>query len=131
MNITKYIFKDELIKAYLGRLSDDTIPDFHKKWEIIKKWRKSCIDGDLTSTKETSVQGVFLSEIFGTVLGYSTVVDGGIYNQIQEFNSTLDGSEADGALGYFNNYAKLRDIRVAIELKGASISLDKKQNRSS
>lgn len=131
MNKIGHIFKNDLLKAYLARISDDTIPEFKHKWDIIQKWRRSCIEGDLTSTKETSVQGLFLSEIFGSILGYSTVIDGGVYNQMQEFNSTLDGSEADGALGYFNNSAKLRDIRVAIELKGASISLDKKQNRSS
>lgn len=131
MKKIQHIFKEELIKKYLDKYLEESILDFDKKWDIIKKWKKSCESGDLTSTKETSVQGLFLSEIFGQVLGYSTVVDGGVYNLVQEFNSTLDGSEADGALGYFNNKAKLRDVRVAIELKGANISLDKKQNRSS
>lgn len=131
MNTVKHIFKEELINTYLDKFSSELISDFDTKWNIMKKWKKSCESGDLTSTKETSVQGVFLSEIFGNVLGYSTVVDGGVYNLIQEFNSTLDGSEADGALGYFNNALKLRDVRVAIELKGANIPLDKKQHRSS
>lgn len=82
MNTVKHIFKEELINTYLDKYLSELIPDFDAKWNIIKKWRKSCEGGDLTSTKGTSVQGVFLSEIFGNVLGYSTVVDGGAYDLI-------------------------------------------------
>ena len=125
------IFKEELITGYLNKFSEEQIKDFDSKWKRIQKWKYSCEKGDLTKTKETSIQGLFLNQIFGEILGYTTVIDGGIYNQIQEFNSTLDGSEADGALGFFNVQEKIRDVRVAIELKGADVPLDKKQNRSS
>lgn len=125
------IFKDELLNAYLKKFDETQISNFDEKWNILKKWKKSCEVGDLQKTKETSVQGLFFSQIFNQVLGYRTLIDGGIYNQSPEFKSTLDGSEADGALGFFNAAQNLRDVRVAIELKGASISLDKKQHRTS
>lgn len=125
------IFKKELLDAYLAKYSEIQIDDFESKWNTIKKWKKSCETGDLNRTKETSIQGLFFSQIFNQILGYKTVIDGGVYNQMQEFKSTLDGSEADGALGFFNPANKLRDIRVAIELKGATVPLDKKQHRTS
>ena len=125
------IFKEELLSAYLKNFSETQMDKFEEKWKILKNWKKSCEIGDLKKTKETSVQGLFFSQVFDQVLGYKTVVDGGIYNQISEFKSTLDGSEADGALGFFNISHGLRDARVAIELKGATVLLDKKQQRSS
>lgn len=120
------IFKEELLSAYLKNFSETQMDKFEEKWKILKNWKKSCEIGDLKKTKETSVQGLFFSQVFDQVLGYKTVVDGGIYNQISEFKSTLDGSEADGALGFFNISHGLRDARVAIELKGATVLLDKK-----
>ncbi len=133
MNTIPKIFKDRLIKNYMSKFSKDNINDFEQKWKQIKKWRKSCIQGDLEHTKETQIQGVFLVQIFDEILGYSTVTstDSDFFNQKQEFNSVLDASEADGGLGFFSVRHKVNDVRVVIELKDAKKDLDKKQNRSS
>jgi len=128
MNSIDRIFKKRLIVNYLQKFSSQNINDFERKFKIIQNWKKACEIGNIRSTKETSIQGKFLDQIFGEILGYDTLVDGVEYNQIQEFNSVLDSSEADGALGFFTKDSK--DVRVVIELKDANTSLDKKQNRS-
>lgn len=127
------IFKDKLIANYLSKFTRDDIPDFDKKWQIIRRWRKSCLQGDLNQTKETEIQGAFMMQIFDQILGYSSVTstDTDYYHQKQEFNSALDASEADGGLGFFSAVHKVRDVRAVVELKDATTSLDKKQNRSS
>jgi hypothetical protein len=133
MNSTAKIFKDRLIEKYLSKFTSDDIVDFPNKWKKIKLWRKSCIEGDLEHTKETAIQGAFMVQIFEYVLGYSTQTgtENDIYNQTQEFNSVLDASEADGALGFFSKSANSKEVRAVIELKDANKDLDKKQNRSS
>ncbi len=127
------IYKDKLITNYLSKFTRDSIPDYDKKWQIILRWRKSCIQGDLSQTKETEIQGAFMMQIFDQILGYSSVTssDTDYYHQKQEFNSALDATEADGGLGFFSVVHKVRDIRVVVELKDATTNLDKKQNRSS
>ena len=91
------------------------------------------MQGDLNQTKETEIQGAFMMQIFDQILGYSSVTstDTDYYHQKQECNSALDASEADGGLGFFSVVHKVRDIRAVVELKDATTSLDKKQNRSS
>ena len=94
----------------------------------MRRWKKAVETGDLLKTKEKTVQGKFLTDVFERVLGYTTVVSGGEYNQEAEYTSKLDGSQADGALGYFSQTSKI--VRAVIELKDAKTDLDKKQHRS-
>ena len=132
MNSTPQIFKDRLINGRLSHFSRDDVPDFDKKFHEISLWHKSCTEKDLDKTKETSVQGLFMTRLFNGVFGYSEIVDvGDCYNQERENKTLLDTSEADGALGFFYKTTGTKDVRVVIELKDAKTPLDKKQNRSS
>lgn len=132
MNSTPQIFKEKLINGRLSHFTKDDITDFDKKFHEISLWHKSCTEKDLEKTKETSVQGLFMTRLFQGVFGYSEIVDAGdCYNQIRESKTVLDTTESDGALGFFYKSTGVKDIRVVIELKDAKTSLDKKQNRSS
>ena len=113
MNTIAKIFKDRLVKKYLSKFSKNNISDFERKWKRIQNWRKSCIQGDLEHTKETQIQGAFFAQIFDEILEYSTVTstDGDFFNQKQEFNSTLDASEADGGLGFFSERHKVVSVK--------------------
>jgi hypothetical protein len=128
MNNTPILFNRKIMDKYLYAYKDEQIADYKNKRIEISRWKKAVETGNLHKTKETAVQGKFLAEIFEWVLGYATVVNGGEYNQEAEYTSKLDGSEADGALGFFTPDTKT--IRVAIELKDANTDLDKKQHRS-
>lgn len=132
MNSTPQIFKERLINGCLAHFTKENVTDFDKKFHEISLWYKSCTEMNLEKTKETSVQGLFMTRLFQGVLGYSEVVDeGDCYNQIRESKTVLDTTESDGALGFFYKSTGKKDVRVVIELKDAKTPLDKKQNRSS
>lgn len=129
MSSASKIFKEKLLKGYLDAFHLENMESIDEKWKIMKKWQNVYKKGVLHRTKETAVQGLFLSQVFGDVLGYKTFVDGvNEWNQYQEVKSVLDTSEADGGLGFFTSEES--DVRVVIELKDANTPLDKKQNRS-
>ncbi len=132
MNSANKIFKDRLIKNHLSKFSRDNVPGFVEKYRIMKRWHNASAEQYLDRTKETQIQGTFMSQVFENVLGYATITgtDEDIYNQKQEYKSILDTSEADGGLGFFSKSSGGEEIRVVIELKDARKPLDKKQNRS-
>lgn len=132
MNSTPHIFKERLINGHLSHFTKDDVPDFDKKFREITLWQTSCTEKNLEKTKETSVQGSFMTRLFRGVFGYSEIVDeGDCYNQLRESKTILDTTESDGALGFFYKSTNTKDVRVVIELKDAKTPLDKKQNRSS
>ena len=128
MNNSPILFNRYILDKYLASFSTEKTTNIETKRKEIARWKKAIEEGDLLKTKEESVQGEFLSKIFERVLGYSTVISSGEYNQIAEYKSQLDGTQADGALGFFTSESKI--VRVAIELKDAKTNLDKKQHRS-
>lgn len=128
MNSSTLLFNKRILDKKLKNVNISVIYDYTAKHSLVQKWKESIDVGDLRRTNETAIQGLFLSQIFGKVLDYPTVIDGSEYNQIQELKSKHDSTEADGALGFFTSYNK--DVRVVIELKDANCDLDKKQSRS-
>ena len=132
MNSTAYIFKEKMIQSKLSHFTRDNIPDFDSKMKEITKWYNASAEKYLDRTKETAVQGAFMTRLFNQVFGYTEIVDDGdCYNQERETTTVLDTTESDGALGYFYKSTGIKDVRVVIELKDARTPLDKKQNRSS
>lgn len=129
MNSVPQLFKERLIKSKLEKFNKESIPNFDEKFDEIKKWCKITQEKYLDQTKETSVQGTFMTSVFKTVFGYAEMIDGNCYNQERECKTSLDATESDGALGFFYKDTGKKDIRVVIELKDAKTSLDKKQNR--
>ena len=131
MNATPKIFKERFINSRLTHFTRSNIPDYERKYKEICKWCNATAEQHLDRTKETAVQGAFMTRLFNQVLGYLEIVDdGNLYNQEREIKSVLDTTEADGALGFFHGSGK-KDVRVVLELKDARTPLDKKQNISS
>jgi type I restriction-modification system DNA methylase subunit len=128
MNHTQQLFNRKILNKYLSAFSSEQVADYALKRKEMLKWKEAIEESDLGRTKERSVQGKFLVSVFEKVLGYSTLIEGREYNQKAEYKSTLDGSQADGALGFFT--ADVNIVRAVIELKDAKTNLDKKQQRS-
>ncbi|MDR1687663.1 MAG: N-6 DNA methylase [Clostridiales bacterium] len=129
MNNVPVLFNRKILNKYLSAYSSEQILDYACKRSEIARWKRSIEEGDLLKTKERTVQGKFLVNVFEKILGYETIVSGSAeYNQEAEYTSKLDGTQADGALGFFT--AKSKTVRAVIELKDAKTNLDKKQQRS-
>ncbi|MCL1882395.1 MAG: BREX-1 system adenine-specific DNA-methyltransferase PglX [Defluviitaleaceae bacterium] len=127
MNITPIIFNREILKKYLDNFQPPNVADYEKKYSEIQKWKKAIDEGRFHKTKETTIQGRFLSSVFDKVLGYTSIESTEEWNQHAEYKSVLDSTQADCGLGFFSEDAKI--VRAVMELKDANTNLDKKQNR--
>jgi len=92
-------------------------------YETLQKWVDLYSSGKLQKRKETSVEGEFLTEIFGKALGYTLFSEGENEWHIEaKFN--VNGGEADAAIGQFNSISP-KVPRVLIELKGPTVNVDR------
>jgi len=127
MNSTPLIFNRDILKRYLDSFQTTAIADYAQKHAEILQWKKAVDKGRFHNTKETSIQGRFLSAVFDKVLGYESIESTDEWNQHAEYKSVLDSSQADCGLGFFSSNIKI--VRAVMELKDASTNLDKKQHR--
>lgn len=104
------------------------IPNLEEKQKIIRNWQKAIENGKVQKSKEEQIKSEFLDKFFGEVLGYAYESHEAEWNLEKEFKSISDGKKPDAALGFFDQQGK-QDVRCVIEVKGALVNLDKKQNR--
>lgn len=100
------------------------LPDMAKRRAVIDRWATALQQGKL-ATNETKLDGTFLNEVFGEVLGYrnrlSATADWEL--EFQENVVKFGRSASDGALGRFSTSGE-RHVVAVIELKGISEDLD-------
>jgi type I restriction-modification system DNA methylase subunit len=98
---------------------------------IVKNWQEGIANGKVLIQKEEQLQDSFLQEFFGKLLGYPFETHLREYMLESESKTLADATKPDGALGYFSirDGKKETDVRAVIELKDATVNLDKKQNR--
>lgn len=126
------LFNPRILKKYLANYNPENEQHFIDSYKYAQKWKKSIDNSSLEKTKEKSMQGNFFGIFFKGILGYPTVDNGESEWMLeQETTSKLDGSSADGTLGFFKNENGkiVKNVRVVIELKDATTDLDKKQHR--
>lgn len=125
------IFSDRYLDKKMGHFSLLNLPEFEKKLGLIKEWQAGIASQRILKAKEEQLQDDFLKLFFGEVLGYSYRQDLSTWQLEREYKTVLDGTKADGALGYFSlEKGKLTGLcRAVIELKDARSDLDKPQSR--
>ena len=125
------IFSDRYLDKKMGHFSLLNLPEFEKKLGLIKEWQAGIASQRILKAKEEQLQDDFLKLFFGEVLGYSYRQDLSTWQLEREYKTVLDGTKADGALGYFSlEKGKLKGLcRAVIELKDARSDLDKPQSR--
>jgi type I restriction-modification system DNA methylase subunit len=118
------------IPALLEKAARDytiTGPEQDRAYEIIKKWAGLDEAGKLLKQKETTLQGEFLSEVFGEALGYTLFSKGlETWNLWPQF--PVNGGSADAAIGVFQ-HDKESNPTAIIELKGPKINLDRDRSQ--
>jgi len=107
--------------------------DILQKIEIVKKWQDGAMTLKLTNSKEIQLQGYFINDFFGDILGYKNLIQEKTNWHIEIEQVTLeDNTRPDGMLGFFsieNGLKKVDDIRTIIELKAFDYDLDREQSR--
>lgn len=123
------LFNKRLLQTHLNNFEYPQAFDFERAEKIVSNWQKAIKDGNYDKTKETQVQSSFLNLFFNVILGYSEMHDNSDeWFLMNEAKTELDGTKADGALGYFSKDEKNNITRAVIELKDAKTPLDKKQS---
>ncbi|OFX39460.1 MAG: hypothetical protein A2X08_04545 [Bacteroidetes bacterium GWA2_32_17] len=126
----QYIFGDKYFKKRLDEFKIEDIPYLEAKTKTINLYIKALESGRIEKTKEKSIQADFLNNFFGDVLGYE-YKDSKKWNLEKEHKSLTDGTQADGALGFFSitDNGIREEVKAVIELKDALTDLDKPQQR--
>lgn len=118
------LFQSNIIKLRLAELKP--IPTEHLT--ILKRWQNAFASGRLNKIKEVSLQGEFLTDILGHILGYDgiTSAQNEIWNWEAETHISGVG-HADAGLGFISQDTKR--LVAPVELKGAMTSLDHTMSR--
>lgn len=123
------LLNKRLLQTYLNSFEYPHGFNFERAEKIVGNWQKAIRDGNYDKTKEIQVQSSFLNLFFNIILGYSEMHDNsGEWFLMNEAKTELDGTKADGALGFFTKDEKTNITRAVIELKDAKTPLDKKQS---
>ena len=126
-NISMNLINPKILQNRLTSFDFPTGEKAQKISKIIDGWQKSLKDSDLSKTKETGIQGLFLQAFFNEILGYTVQTSGeSEWNLLQHPTSEVDAQEPDGSLGFFSTEGEI--TKAVIELKDAKTSLDKKQS---
>ena len=123
------MFHPRLLKE---RLAGHTFPaDLSQRHAILVQWVLAHRASKLTTTKEVSLHGDFLVDVFGRALGYRTVTTSGAGGWEVSAEKTMGGGgkSADGALGFFSAGAP-GTVIAPIELKAAKQDLDLAMGRA-
>ena len=125
------LFNQKILAKKAEEEVDLSKHNFSERRKALNKWINNLENGVLDKSKEEEFQGEFLYDIFTTVLRAVNKSDGkNEWNLERETKTKLDGQKADGVLGFFDADEK-KDVRAVIELKGAKVSLDVRQKRTS
>lgn len=125
MSSKQFLFNKNLISHRLNDFSLDAIKGINEKMQIVQNWKYSIETTDLEHTKEMSVKGYFFTDFFTGILGYKKIIGNKQWEVELEQSTELDGTTADGILGFFST--KNKDVRVVVEIKEAKTNLDARQ----
>ncbi|MEO9571880.1 MAG: TaqI-like C-terminal specificity domain-containing protein [Polaribacter sp.] len=103
------LYQTSVLKSYINLQEDAVIEKAYKKY--VKYFFNPTIQENIRSSKEEEYQGIFLTELFVNILGY-TLKPKANFNLVAEYKNQTNSRKADGAILH-NNIA----IGV-IELKG-------------
>ncbi|MDQ7918411.1 N-6 DNA methylase [Mesonia sp. MT50] len=105
------LFQTSVLKKYLRAQEKNQIQKAYKKFS--KYFLDPTIQENIKSSKEEEYQGIFLTELFVKILGY-TLKPNADFNLVAEYKNQTNSRKADGAI------LKGEDALCVIELKGTN-----------
>lgn len=95
--------------------------------DIVKEWHEDYHNGSLKKDKETSREQEYNHAFFKTILGYKEKPASPF--SFEPKATTDKGQLPDAVISYTDTANEVRNIAAVVELKGASIDLDRPQRR--
>ena len=120
---SKKLFLPKLLEENLYNKQVFDNDAYKNAYEIIRKWADIDAKGNLQTRKETTLEGEFITDVFGKALGYKVFSENEETWEIEQKYS-INGGEADAAIGLFKHGQKVLP-KVVIELKGPKVNVDR------
>jgi type I restriction-modification system DNA methylase subunit len=105
------LYQVSVLNTYLKLQDKDLVEKAYKKYT--KYFHNATIQENIKGSKEEEYQGIFLTELFDTILGY-TLSPKPEYNLVAEYKNQNNSRKADGAILVNGN------ALAVIELKGTN-----------
>lgn len=118
------LFGKNKLRSEAEKINTSEIIDFI---EIVKKWHHDYHHGSLKADKETSREQAYNQDFFIRVLGYEEKPASPF--SFEPKATTEKGQLPDAVLSYTDKTNDVENIAAVVELKGASIPLDRPQRR--
>lgn len=122
------IFTEEFIKEHIGDFNLSSVSDHRNKTNILKGLISELQAGKLEALNESEIASRFINQFFGDILGFN-YGNSTKWHLREQKKSEIDGTKPDAALGFFSIDQENDEVRIIIEMKGASVNLDEKQKR--
>jgi hypothetical protein len=118
------LFGKNKLRDIASKLNTQSLEE---KIAIVKTWHNDYHNGSLKQDKETSREQAYNQDFFIKILGYKEKP--AIPYSFEPKASTLNGQLPDAVIGYTNVSENIANISAVIELKGASVFLERPQRR--
>lgn len=90
------IFNRKVLKNALDRIILSNIPAIEQKQQILAKWQHMILSQKLKDAGEVALHGVFLNDLFATVLGYAQITEHPTeWNLVQEQKTQFDATKTE------------------------------------
>lgn len=118
------LFGKNKLRDISSRLDTEGLQD---KIDIVKTWHHDYHKGSLKQDKETSREQAYNQDFFIQILGYKEKP--AVPYSLEPKATTDKGQLPDAVLSYTDTSRDIKNIAAAVELKGASVELDRPQRR--
>ena len=128
VNSIDKIFKERLLKNYLSKFHRDNISNFDEKFKIMKRWHNASAEQYLDRTKETQIQGTFMTQVFESVLGAIYLTHG--YIVARDYINEIIVPYIEKDFVFFGDYKSLLQEYVQTDKKSLEYVLIKEYGES-
>lgn len=118
------LFGKHRLKELAGKINTEDVQEYI---DLVQTWHKDYKDGTLKTDKETSREQAYNQDFFIKILGYKEKPSNPY--SLEPKATTEKGQLPDAVLSYSDPEQNIKNIAAVVELKGASIDLDRPQRR--
>jgi len=118
------LFGKHRIRELAERINTEDVQEYI---DLVKTWHEDYHKGSLKGDKETSREQAYNQDFFIKILGYKEKPANP--HSLEPKATTDSGQLPDAVLSYTDTEQDIKNIAAVVELKGASIDLDRPQRR--
>ena len=118
------LFGKHRLRQLAAKINTEDVQEYI---ELVQTWHKDYKDGTLKTDKETSREQAYNQDFFIKILGYKEKPSNPY--SLEPKATTEKGQLPDAVLSYSDPEQDIKNIAAVVELKGASVDLERPQRR--